>query len=262
MGNLTLYISSSDAYEDLWDPFFRLLMKHWPECDLPIVLNTERKQFLCGGLNIVCTKVGRQKQFGETFLKGLDTVKTENVLLLMIDYFLMGPVDVSRLGRAHQIFQEEKLDGLYLVELRSIRETAPLKENVRLVIGPGTDRFTFQAGLWKKDSLKTYVLSHETPWLAEQFGSRRFACTNHRLAYVEEKLEPFRYLHTGVVHKGGWVREAVPILESVGVVPDWSARGFYDWHKPTLFERIGNRRKTAMQELKSRLHLMAMKRGL
>ncbi len=261
MENLTLFVSSSDAYEDCWDPFFRLLRRHWPDCDLPIVLNTENRTFAYDGLSIECTKTGSQRQFGETFQKGLDSVGTENVQLLMIDYFLMGPVKSSHLLNAYRVFVEKNLDGLYLVEMRTIKETVPLTKNVRLVNGPGPDRFSFQAGIWKKSSLKKCVLSHETPWLAEQFGSRRFEYTHHRLAYVEQSIEPFQYLHTGVVHKGGWIPEAVPALEGFGIKLDWSRRGFYEWRKPTLLERVMLRRKTAAQEMKSRLHLMAMQRG-
>jgi hypothetical protein len=261
MDNLTLFISSSDAYQDCWTPFFTLLRRHWPDCDLPIVLNTEDRSLTFDGLDIRCTKTGRQKHFGETFQKGLEAIETDNVLLLMIDYFLMSPVDTGALCNAYRAFIEENLDCLYLVELRSIRETAPLRENCRFVTAPGPDRFSFQAGIWKKRILKEYVLSHETPWLAEQFGSRRFAYRNDRIAYVLENVEPFKYLHTGVIHKGGWVPEAVTALEDLGIKLDWSRRGLYNWRKPSLLERVQLRRQTAVEEMKSRLHLMDMKRA-
>jgi hypothetical protein len=261
MKNLTLFISSSDDYADCWQPFFFLLQKFWPDCNLPIVLNTESKSFAYDGLNVICTKAGTQKRFGETFHKGLDQIKTDNILLLMIDYFLMDKVDGEQLRNIYQAFVQRSLDGLYLVEMKTIQTTVPLTENISLIAGPGQDRFSFQAAIWKKSSLKKYVLNHETPWLAEQFGSMRFQYAKDRLAFVYQSIEPFKYLHTGVLHKGGWVKEAVPVLEGLGIALNWNARGFYEWKKPALAQRLMKRRKTALLEAKSRLHLLAVSRG-
>ena len=41
----TLLVNSCDAYSDLWEPFFKMLGVHWPDCPYPIVLNTESKAF-------------------------------------------------------------------------------------------------------------------------------------------------------------------------------------------------------------------------
>jgi hypothetical protein len=259
--DLTLFVSSSDSYQDCWEPFFGLLAMHWPGCSLPIVLNTEERRFSHPGLHIECTMTGRQRSFGETFQRGLDSVRTGNVLLIMIDYFLMSAVNTTSLLTAWKAFLDHRLDGLYLVQMTTIRETALLAPGISLVTAPGQDRFSFQAGIWKRASLRRYVLRHETPWLAEQFGSMRYQYTGDRLAYVHRESEPFHYLHTGVLHKGGWVREAVPALEAMGVRLNWSERGFYEPKPLSLFERAMKRRQTAIQEAKSRLHLHAMKRN-
>ena len=51
----TVLVSSCDAYEDLWNPFFSIIKKEWPEVvDYPIVLNTESKAYTHDGLNIKC----------------------------------------------------------------------------------------------------------------------------------------------------------------------------------------------------------------
>src|SRR5215471_2277879 len=170
MNNLTLFVSSSDAYEDCWQPFFFLLKKFWPNCDLPIILNTENKSFAFEGLNITCTKTGKQRSFGKTFHTGLEQVKTDNILLIMIDYFIMADVSEIYLRDAYTTFIQERLDALCLVEMTTIKQTIPLRDNVFLVSGPGQDRFSFQAAIWKKESIKKYVLEHENPWLSEHFG--------------------------------------------------------------------------------------------
>jgi len=104
MKNLTLFVSSSDAYEDCWYPFFFLLKKFWPDCDLPIILNTESKAFAFEGLNLTCTKTGKQQSFGKTFHAGLERVNTDNILLIMIDYFIMRDVNETYLRDAYKTF--------------------------------------------------------------------------------------------------------------------------------------------------------------
>lgn len=260
--NLTIFITSSDAYEDCWYPFFFLLKKHWPACDLPIVLNTEGKSFAFPGLDITCTCLGRQQSFGETFRKGLDTVKTDNILFLMIDFFVMEEVNLIPLSAAYKTFIEEQLDALMLVQMTTISETVPLREGVRLVTGPGRDRFSFQTALWKKERFKKYVLNHENPWMAEYFGSKRYKYSKDRIAYLEEGNEPIKYLHTGALHQGRWMRDVVPFLEESGITLDWEKRGYYQRKTPSLLERVNSRRKTAIQEALSRLHLLGLKAGV
>lgn len=48
----TLMICSSDAYSDLWDPFFLLLERYWPQAkNYPVILNTESKVYEKEGWN-------------------------------------------------------------------------------------------------------------------------------------------------------------------------------------------------------------------
>lgn len=258
MDNLTLFVSSSDAYEDCWYPFFFLLRKFWPTCDLPIILNTETKSFAFEGLNIISTKTGKQRSFGKTFRAGLDQVSTDNILLVMIDYFITKNVHEAYLHDAYNAFIQGRLDALCLVEMTTIKETTFLQDGVSLVSGPGQDRFSFQTAIWKKSSIRKYVLGHETPWLSERFGSLRYKYTKDRIAFVREWIEPFKYPHTGVLHEGKWIKATVPGLEELGIFMDWQKRGFYEWKQLSLAQRIRRRRKTALQEAMSRAHLLGL----
>lgn len=43
--DLTMMVSSTDSYEDCWNPYFLLMQKFWPDCPYPVVLNTEEKSY-------------------------------------------------------------------------------------------------------------------------------------------------------------------------------------------------------------------------
>ena len=259
MSSLTIFVSSRDDYEDCWLPFFTLLKKFWPDCRFPIMLNTQLKDFTFEGLDITCTRTGNLRHFGEAFHAGLEQVKTDHILLVMIDYFLTAPVRQHSFEYAYKAFVEEQLDGLVLVEMKIINAFRTLRQDIELITGPGPDRFTFQMGLWKKSSIGKYVLKQEDPWMAEKFGSRRWGYTGDRIGFVKDTIAPFTYLHTGAQHKGGWVPEIIPFLEREGLGLEWSKRGLYEESTPTLWQRIIKRRGTAREELLSRLHLFALK---
>ena len=89
----TVFVSSSDAYADLWPAFFAIFKREWPTFSGCIYLNTEQKTFMYDGLDIICTEVGRQRHFGETLRAGLDCVKESNtILFFMIDYLFEGSI--------------------------------------------------------------------------------------------------------------------------------------------------------------------------
>ena len=70
VNNIPVFVSSADSYSDIWPAFFTLFKREWPEFSGVIYLNTEYLSYEYEGLNIVCTKLGKQKRFGEFFFEG------------------------------------------------------------------------------------------------------------------------------------------------------------------------------------------------
>ena len=112
MNKYIIFISSSDSYADLWPVFFDLFVKNWPEFKGEIYLNTEEKKYSHPDLNIICTQVGRQNSFGQTFRKGLDMIPSENVLLIMIDYIFMGKVNADKIDLYFDFFKTKSILAL------------------------------------------------------------------------------------------------------------------------------------------------------
>ena len=52
--NIPLIVSSCDKCSDLWQPFFWLVKKNWPEFDRKVFLCTDSKDFSYEGLAIDC----------------------------------------------------------------------------------------------------------------------------------------------------------------------------------------------------------------
>lgn len=229
MNNCTIFISSSDNYSDIWDVFFDMFLRFWPEYKGEIVLNTQEKDYHHEGLNIHCTKVGRKRAFGETFLEGLKHVRTPNVLLFMIDYMFMGKVNDKAVEEYYEIFLKEDLDTLCLWN-QPFKNTAQTSDPRLVRALPPADKilFGFQAAFWKKSVLKEMVLPHENPWMAEWFGSARAAKMKIRLYCLGKDTErPIPYDARGCLHQGKWLDNAVEFLEKYGYKIDFAKRGYY-----------------------------------
>ena len=97
--SFSILINSSDGFEDCWQPFFTLFGRYWPNCDVPILLNTELKDWAFPGLQIQCTQVQRRSRgtkrltWSECLAEALSQVKTPLVLYLQEDYFIERPVN-------------------------------------------------------------------------------------------------------------------------------------------------------------------------
>jgi hypothetical protein len=235
-----IFISSSDAYSDLWPVFFDLFKQCWPEYKGIIYLNTENKVYKCSDLNIECTQVGANKAFGMTFRKGLDKVKSENLLLIMIDYLFLGKVNEPKFIEYYNYFSKNNLDSLCLVKQNYPNQTVTESADINLVTGPAPHiMFSYQIAFWKKSILYQMALPHENPWTSEWYGTKRAEKMHIKLACISEiGIPPIPYHLAGCLHKGKWIDEAVNHLKKINYAFDFSKRGPFIEFSQTLSSKL------------------------
>ncbi|MDR3651540.1 MAG: hypothetical protein P4L34_01060 [Paludibacter sp.] len=240
MNNCPIFISSADSYSDIWPIFFDLFKIYWPEYSGKIYLNTEEKTFSTEGLNIICTQVGYNKTFGITFRKGLDQIKSENILLMMIDYIFMGKVNNKKIFEYFNFFVEKKLDSLCLTNQQYPNTKETDHKELFMVTSPAPYiMFSYQIAFWKKSMLYQMALPHEDPWTSEWYGTLRAEKMHIKLAAViNEKYNPIPYHLAGCLHKGKWLSEAIEHLKSINYNVDFDKRGYYHELPNTIKSRI------------------------
>ncbi len=236
MTRFTLLVSSSDAYEDCWIPFFALLSKYWPKCDHPIVLNTNTKDFSYPGLDITCPMVseryGRNLPWGARLKKSLEFVQDDIILFMLDDYFIQSPVVVDKVEELVELMKKDNLSHIMLYPIpgpNHMSQYPMLVERGQMA----EYRFSFQVGLWRKERLASYLRDHEDPWHAERWGTRRawrvkdsFYCIDE--AYYAQEGPIIDYLVTGGMIGGKWAGESiVNLLKSNDIAMDFTKRGFY-----------------------------------
>ena len=236
--DLTIFVNTSDSFEDCWEPFFKLFKFYWPNCPYPIVLNTETRDYQYLGLDITCSKVsgGEKKRLGwsECLMRALDAIETPYILYLQEDYFLEAPV---RRDLMDDLLGEIKAGGIGAIRLLStdaIKPLHPTNSPLILEVDKKTKwRLSLQAALWKKSFLRSLVRKHETPWQLESYGSYRSSrlrekiCSVNPVEISKKGSEIFPYTPTGVV-AGRWVKDiVVPLFFKHKIELDFSMRGFH-----------------------------------
>lgn len=43
--DVAVVVASCDAYADLWEPFFRLFRRYWPDCPYPVYLGSNFRTY-------------------------------------------------------------------------------------------------------------------------------------------------------------------------------------------------------------------------
>lgn len=229
MKDFAVFVSSSDNYSDIWDLFFDLFYKYWPEYQGKIYLQTQEKDYKHPNLNIVCTKVGKLKYFGMTLRAGLNKIEEENILFIMIDYIFMGKVDNQRIMRYYDFFQSHDVDSLRLIEEGFNHYTNTENPEIKQCLPPAKNRFfPYQIAFWKKNILKEIVLPHESPWSSEWYGDKRAHIMPLKLYSIHNNVsQPIPYDPKGCLHRGKWLNNAVSFLKSENYPINFQSRGLY-----------------------------------
>ena len=226
-----VFVSSADSYSDIWPLFFAIFRREWPEYRGTIYLNTQEKGYSFDGLDIVCTKVGPQRYFGETFLSGVRQVKDDHFLLMMIDYFFEGRVNVQDLQNMYVDFLSLKPDAAQIIQ-HPFKSTAAVgtSGHFRRILPPGGNRcawVSFQMAFWRKSAVPKYIKPWESPWIAEHFGTNRAEILNPEIWTSD--IMPIPYDAAGVLHGGGkWYRKTLMKI-NFGDLPEprYSDRGYF-----------------------------------
>lgn len=230
-----IFINTTDAFEDCWNPFFILFKKYWPNYGGKIYLNTETKDFMYSGLQISSIKNGLMgRSWSDCLQAGLMRVTEENILYMQEDYFLRASVNRSMLNKMYKLFIENRLDCLHLTDQSTM---GPFEKNTfnplvwEILIG-AEYRISTQAAFWDKESLINFIEPGLSGWEFEQKANKNIAlqpkkiyCANKQIVQ-KNKNEIIPYVFTGII-KGKWKREVQRIFNSNNINVDFEIRGFY-----------------------------------
>lgn len=204
-------VMSCKKFEQLWDPFFILFKRFWPDCPYKIYFCTDVGSYP-GVQNIT---IGEDLGWTGNCLFALQQLKEKRVLLFQEDFLLQAPVETERVRKyvAHAARHDVSCLRLYPCP----GPTADWIGSDELgTLQPLDDyRMSLQLALWKKELLAALLVPGETPWQLEIHGTQRAALRPEIFLSVREGC-PVPYYATAVV-KGEWQDAALELLDREGI---------------------------------------------
>lgn len=233
----TIVVSSCDAYEDTWAPFFEMVKIQWPDRPYPIVLNTESKYFVHEDFEVKTFnlyKPGDKVAWGKRLRETLKRIDTEYIIFLLDDFFPVKKVEQNRIEECIKWMDENPNISVF----NFYRVKGGIKDgrfpHFEKRPQSGAYKLNCSAALWRREKLIKYIRPHENPWQFELYGSKRAS------RYKEDfysAIEGDSYIYTydmlnaGII-RGKWAHNTVDFFKQYGVSCDFSKRGFVDEKDP------------------------------
>lgn len=232
---ISIIVSSSDGYDDCWDPFFTLLKNYFQGIgNIEILLSTQTKDYTNPDFKLKVVKHGSKAAWSQRLRQTLEQSSHEIILYLDEDSFLRSEVNLNLLVKLVDLMHQNKEIG----NIRIAKGNWVLSAcgfDLLDEIKPGArQRFMIVIGLWKKEVLLRHLVDHETTWSVEKWATLRSNIIKDgfyslKREVIEKQGSPYNSSTTGGVYKGRWIKDyIVPLFKENNIEIDFTKRGFYN----------------------------------
>lgn len=122
---LAILVLSCDKYSDLWDDFFNLKERFWPDCPYSCYLATDTKEYQRNGVEVI--HFGNIRTWTICAREAISHIKEPYVALFLEDAFIYKTIDSSIVAENLQFCIDHKVD--YLTMERNCMERKLTKED-------------------------------------------------------------------------------------------------------------------------------------
>jgi hypothetical protein len=211
---LTIVVNTCDAYSDVLPLFFAAFDEYWPECEYPVVINTETNDYS----EYLATvhkwrEEGAKDRWGERLIKTLKSVDSEFVLMLYDDFILESVVDLSGVNDAVELLKSNSNMAVAYLVNTAIQTITSSEQGRFIEIKDHVDyKHNSAPAIWRKSLLISYTGFYDNPWAWEVFGSYRSYSDGNKFCTLNPlypNIYPYNYSKGGAIYRGKWVREVV-----------------------------------------------------
>ena len=219
-------VVSCDKYSDLWEPFFKLFWRFWPDCPFNVYLLSNRLNSDIQGVKGLL--IGEDISWSDNLYNGVSKLKEDYIFLFLDDLFLC---DFVKSDRVLQVLDWTLAYNANYVRMNpSPKPDKPYNELVGIVSKGTIYRTSTVLSVWKKAILLDLLRPGESAWDFEIYGTIRSDVYDGFYSTWEEYFP----VVNGVI-KGKWQRSAVKKLKLLGVNIDLSKRGVMTNREALIF---------------------------
>lgn len=225
--NMAILVLSCDKYKDLWNDFFNLKERFWPDCNFKTYLATDSAEYLREGVNVI--HFGNERMWSRCARIALEQIEEPYVSLFLEDAFIYKTIDNCIINDDVKFAVENKTDFLTLEKKPAFlppEEWQYFADN--MVVIPAHQRYGVDtaAAIWKKEFfMKQLSLADCNAW---QFEVKM--CEQAKTEKGNEGLllydcrGPFNISPVEVIRIGQWRPEAIEFFHNLGYDIDTSKR--------------------------------------
>lgn len=92
---MAMLLLSCDKYSDVWDDFFNLKERFWPDCEYKWFIVTETKDYQRE--DVATIKCGSDLNWAGRFRKAVQAVPSPYIGVFLEDYFIKSPIDNAKI---------------------------------------------------------------------------------------------------------------------------------------------------------------------
>lgn len=194
---ISIFVSSCDKYAWLWDIFFEMFEKHWPDCPYTIYLSSNTVEYKRKNVNVIFS--GPDENWSRSLYLNLEKVHTPFILYIQDDFILEKDVNTNLIQQTFKLLKENH--GSYVKLNDKDIPDVPDHQIFLNPIRPGQDyRLSLQAALWDKSFFQTMIKDGETPWEFEQNSVKKTIYITDKIYAASHKL--LTYYYGGIAHRG------------------------------------------------------------
>ena len=251
-------VSSCDKYHDAWIPFFTLMGKYWKDCPYPFYLNTETEKVdeiagvTINTINCPFTNCTWSKRL----IHALKKIKSEYVITLLEDFFVMSPVDQNEIDYCVSLMDSHPSIANINFGFGSYVKSIEYLDDKYAIRSRDTDYYlNAVAAIWRRKTLIKLLSPYESAWQYELYGSSRAKLYRYDFVIKKDDVLIFDY-HAQIsygygIQKGMWLPRNVELFEKEGIEVPFENLGFYDPEK--VDKSIGTAPKRMFREKFMRL---------
>lgn len=218
--SVAVLVVSCDRYRDLWNPFFALFWRFWPDCPFRVYLLSNTIGF--SHPRVTSLLVGPDDSWSDNLIRGLPRVEEKYIFLFIDDLLLFEAVDTAAVLEVLEGFVGS--NGNYLRMNPHPRPDGMLNHIVGVVSKGTIYRTATVSSVWKKSILLALLTSGETAWDFEVYGTVRSDAYSGFYS-THERLIPA----LNAVIKGKWERRALARIRLLGLGLHLGTRKVMSW---------------------------------
>ncbi len=246
LSSLAILVLSCDKYSDLWDDFFNLKERFWPDCPYPCYLATDTIDYKREGVKLI--KFGDIRTWTICARKAIKQIKEPYIALFLEDAFICKAIDTSIIAADLQFVIENKSDFLTLErnrmekKLTSLDNVAPHIWRIDRHKKYGIDT---SAAIWEKGFLMKELEKEDcNAWQFEvNFCKEAASEVGLKGNIFFDDRQPFNISPVEVVRLGKLSPDAVKFYNHIGYNIDTSKRPLLSAREQFIFKAKFNLEK-------------------